>query len=673
MSRETEQAPVNETAGNDAALPLQRFKAALERLERAPAFARRNHIGRLLDTAARLLKTPGGAQAAYGLAPRFDVAGVFAGTDWDHPDRLQAAFVPQTLTEGDRWTVTLECLSLLRLLSLAQGGAVRLGVSAEQAGHYLREVLALNLDYLFERRSEATRARAGLYEAARCTLQHVAEAVGYEDLLEQLVDEIWRLLRQRPIEVGPIRAMITQLATYCYGREYEQASTPAGAERLISALYGPSPASREDPGLEVYAERLRSLDTQRLQEEANACARAMHDTGLSSSYHAVLVRHVIEHEPGLVGAALGLSTTGLDGLLTYRELVTAMITKAVYPETCQCLYGLAALLERAVLHDPGVGPSLWRQLKLPIVPAAQQRIAAGCGTARPPDVFLLAGVISILGQPLGVGQGNNPTCQSARALSLWAYSDPDYLLQLLAWAARDDGVLMTFQGRAISSAFLPEGEAGTVGSDLDPVSLVLVPHLDRVYSEMCRLAARVTPEDPHVHVNPEFHGWRVGAGFAIAVDVATGLLKEYEAFVRLFYACFHPSHNGGHPVIHPQPVGLAATDSRARFVGWHAVTVLRVALDAAGEVRVYFFNPNNDKGQDWGHGVKVSTAGHGEVPGESSLPVAQFASRLYLFHYDPLEVWNTAAVPADEAAEVMRLGKESWAASRVAAPPEAAG
>ena len=42
------------------------------------------------------------------------------------------------------------------------------------------------------------------------------------------------------------------------------------------------------------------------------------------------------------------------------------------------------------------------------------------------------------------------------------------------------------------------------------------------------------------------------------------------------------------------------TDSSARFVGWHAITILRAALDPEGTMRVYFFNPNNDSGQDWG-------------------------------------------------------------------------
>jgi hypothetical protein len=650
-------------AENNLTRPLERFAAALDRLERAPAFARSNHISRVLDTADRALRSDGGAAGLFALADRFDAAGIFANSDWDRPDCLQAHFVPTTLAEGDRWTVTLECLSLLRLLAIAQSTYAHAGISAERATYYLREVLALSLEHIFDRQTEAARVQQDRFRPARSVLRFVAESIGIDTLLDQLVEEIWRLLRQRPIQVEPVRAMITKLAAYCYDPAHAQTTVPVGAERLISALYSPSPASREDPGVAVYAERLSGMDSNRLLEEATAFARSMHDTGLASPYHAALVRHLLGEAPDLIAASLGLSSTGIDSLLTYRDLVQALIDKAVHPETCQCLYGLALLLERAALHYPGVAAALWRQIRLPLTQAVQARLALACGTAQPPDVHLLSGTISVLGQPLGIGQGNNPTCQSARALSLWAYTDPDYLLQLLAWAGRDDGVLMTFHDRQLSSAFLAEGDAGVIGNDLDPVSVVLVPHLDRIYAEMGRLA-QTAGEDPHVYVNPEFHGWRVGRGFAIAVDVATGNLRNYEDFVRLFYACYHPAYNGGSPVIHPQPVGLAATDAMARFLGWHAITLLRVALDHNGDTRVYFFNPNNDSGQDWGNSCKVSTEGNGEAHGESSLPIDQFASRLYLFHYDPLEVADRGAVPADQVASVIQQGRTSWGVGR---------
>lgn len=223
---------------------------------------------------------------------------------------------------------------------------------------------------------------------------------------------------------------------------------------------------------------------------------------------------------------------------------------------------------------------------------------------------------------------------------------------------------MHFEGRAISSATLRAGLSEQLThTHLDPVSLVLVPHLDRIYFEMGRLSAGRF-EDPHKWVNPEFHGWWVGHGFAIAVDVATGHLKDYDDFIRRFYACYHPYYNGNKPVIHPQPAGIAVTDINGAFIGWHAITIIRVATDPEGQVRVYFYNPNNDSGQNWGCGVVVSTEGHGELHGEASLPIAQFVSRLYIFHYDPLEQGEPAAVDAREAADVAVMARESWARER---------
>ncbi len=198
---------------------------------------------------------------------------------------------------------------------------------------------------------------------------------------------------------------------------------------------------------------------------------------------------------------------------------------------------------------------------------------------------------------------------------------------------------------------------------MDAVSLLTVPHLDRIYFEMGRRSAG-RGEDPHKWVNAEFHGEQVAHGFRIAVDVFTGGLKDFEGFIRDFYATYHPYHNGNIPVINPQPAGIAVTDSAARFIGWHAITIQRVALDPSGIMRVYFFNPNNDSGQDWGQGIVTSTHGHGELYGEASLPVSQFVSRLYVFHYDPLEVGDPASVPADDVQAVMRLAQDSWASGR---------
>jgi hypothetical protein len=374
----------------------------------------------------------------------------------------------------------------------------------------------------------------------------------------------------------------------------------------------------------------------------------------------MLVRHLRDRLDDLLPKALGLSSTGHEVLRCYPELVKALIEEAIYPETSQAVYGLTLLLERGALFTPPVAAALWRQIELTLAEPPSAILRQVFGEARPPRVFLLAGVLSLLGQPLGVGQGNNPTCQSVIGISMWAYNDADYLLQLVAWAARDDKVMARFEGKHLSSHDLEPGLAKEVPLDVDPVSLILVPHLDRIYMEMGRLCGE-RDDDLHRWINPEFYGWWVGYGFRVVVDIHTGELDDYEGFVRLFYVRYHPYYNGNLPLIHPQPAGIAVTDSAARLVGRHAITILRVALDPQAEMRVYFYNPNNDSGQDWGQGITCETQGHGEWPGEASLPIAEFASRLYVFHYDPLEYGDVQAVPAAEVERVMALGRDSWA------------
>ena len=642
---------------------VTRFDEALARVTDASRFAKALHVGKVMQLAGRLLCQPEGAGHLYQRAAAIEHSGLFGGTDWAQPEILQADITVQTLRLGGPDDITLECLSELRLLAVAQGELAHPALSAEQAHHYLAQVLALNLDLLFETGGEAIRVRQGRMAAAvRGVLQILVSRIGYDNIIDRLIEEIWRILAQRPVRVDHIKAMITQIAACLYNPAIT-VSNSRGADRLVSALFGPTQASVEDPGLEVYVERLATMDTQALQQEAGGFARAMHDTGLVSAYQPVFLRFALTQSSELVSAALGLSATGRDALLCYQELVYTLIEASVFPDTAQAAYGLALMLERGVLFAPPVAPALWRQLGQTLSASADAAIVQALGDVQPAKVQLIAAVLTVLGLPLGVGQGNNPPCQSARAISMWAYNDPDYLLQMIVWATRDDDLVMHFEGQRLSSKELALTMPAIAPQDVDAVSAVLVPHLDRIYHAMGSLCAD-RDDDPHRWINPEFHGWWVGRGFRLAVDLATGKLHDYEGFVRHFYACYHPMYNGNQPLIYPQPAGLAVTDSAARFVGWHAITIQRVTLDQDEVTRVYFYNPNNDSGQDLGNGVKVSTEGRGERYGESSLPVAEFVSRLYIFHFDPLEHLDPARVPAEDAARVEALARDSWALER---------
>ncbi|MDL9948256.1 hypothetical protein QSJ19_22275 [Gordonia sp. ABSL11-1] len=635
----------------------------------APDYAKSGKVRRVLDSLRRVLSRDGGCAEICRRAAELDAAGVFAGTDWDQPDILIPALAGGSLRSEHVDTVVLEVTSELRILAIAIGDHARPDMSADDARRFLSQILAMNLELLLSAPSEAERVQQGKTSTlSRTVFAYIVEQIGLGDVLDQLVDEIWRILRQRPIQVDHVKAMITRIAVYRNESDVDLGTSAQGLDRLTTALFGPTEACRDDPGVDLYLSRLAAMDAEGLEFEARGLARAMHDTGLVSAYHATLIGYLVDENVHLLPEALGVSEVGRTCLLRYPDLVHELILRTVHPHSAQCVYGLSLLLDRGTLYQPPVVPSLWRQLSLKLSPTVRERLHSAFGPAVEPEALLLGGLLSMLGQPLGVGQGDNPTCQSARALSMWAYNDPDYLTQVVAWAARDDEVIAHFEGQPISSVKSVGGVANADPIDLDPVSLLVVPHLDRIYAEMVRRCAD-RPGDPHRWVNPEFHGWWSARGFRINVDVETGDLIDLDDFIRQFYAAYHPDHNGHQPLIHPQPAGVAVTDSAARYVGWHAITILRVAPDTNGDIRVYFFNPNNDSGQDWGDSVVVGTAGNGERPGEGSLPFEQFASRLYIFHADPLEDGAVDGVPADAVQRVVGYIERSWGVGRMGEQP----
>lgn len=646
----------------------RRFLEALDALEAASPIGKALHQNHVHEMALRLLKEPEGPQTLYRHAPRFDRAGVFAGSDWAQPTRLRPEFVAQSLHQRGL-ALAIECLNQLRFLAIANGDYEHPDLTAEDARDFLERVLGLNLDLLFPGYSEASRIAhtetPELMEGVQRLFQMLVESLGAGGILSSVVEEAERILRQRPIMLRQVRlALATAAETVAL---HEGTEVDARVEVLINAIYGPTPLARSAESLEAYHARLSSLDESALIREAEAAGDVMWATGLVAPQHAVLLRYLNDTRPDLIGYALRVELTGLSALAVHGSLVRELIDVAVHAETAQCIYGLANLLVGGDIFFPPIAPSLRRLIGMQIAPNVGEELQLVMRRDAPfhqlpPRAILIAGALSVLGQPLGIGQGDNPTCQAARAISLWAQVDGGYLLELLAQAARDDSLTMHFEGEPIRSDALPPGMAGELHTELDPVSLILVPHLDRIYAEMSRRVAG-RGDDGHRWINPEFHGWWVHRGFALALDVTTGAITDFDAFVRLFYASYHPDYRGEAELIYPQPIGIAATDYHGVYLGWHAISIQRVAPDNTGETRVYFFNPNNDGGQQWGQGVATSTAGQGELAGESSLPFHQFASRVYLFHYNLREHGDPAVVPHQEVARVTELACASWGAS----------
>lgn len=641
----------------------QEFDGILDELARAESPTDALHRARLFNCAEQMLARDEGIDELWRQAHRFDEAGVFAGGPWADPSRLQVSLVAGTM-RGPGQTPVLETLSELRMLAIARERAHSDAISAEEARQFLSEVLAHDLSYLIsaEGATESERAANDRYRRSHQRLfELIANEIGIGQVLGEVVDEAQQILAQRPISTWSVRRMISR-AWRWVEREGLQGDDVDRLHRLVRAATGPTVLSRRHQTPRKYQAALRDCGREQLENEARIMAGAMKRSGLVAPQHAVLVRYANEHHEDLLAVALGLHDGGVVDLQQNADLVHRVIDAAVFGSTASCLYGLADALDRNLFARPEVSAGIERLLNLELLDDVKAHLSAhrSADETIDPSGVLLAGVVAVLGQPLGVGQGNNPTCQSARGISLWAQHDPAHLVELIIAAARDGRVELMFDGQRVGSDQVVGGVATSLDLDLDPVSIVLVPHLDRLYVEFMRRSIYRT-EDAHKWVNPALYGRWVQHELASAFsDVAQTTVWGFATFVRRFFATHHPHYSGGHRLMYPNPVGLVVTNHQARYLGPHAVSIQRIDEDPEGWMRVYFYNPNNEGRQDWGHGVVVSVSGHGELPGESSLPFDDFAARVYAFHYNPNESGDLTAVDDQRVAEVVDAARTSW-------------
>lgn len=639
------------------AVHSKKFDAALERLQSAKALVKATYQTPLFQIADALFSSAEGLPALLKFAPRFQQAGVFAGGGWDDPARLQPPLVRGSLEAGGIFPV-VEALSELRMLALALEHSSSPRVTSAEARAFLEEALILNLDLLFPQSTEAQRIAPGPWQdKAERLFTFLGEQLGLGNLSEALIAELEAICAQRPINTQPVIRIIEMMGHLPSHKSAESLDLL----RYRSAVHGPSALSQTQTSLTDYRAALLELGPTQLKHEAQCFGVSLRATGLGSRHHAVLLRRLRAQAPDLLPLALQLNNVGEAELTQNQQLAHQLLKVSILPACATAIYGFARMLERSLLSRNEVAAGLRRLVDLDLSADSRKKLLAGVSPNQgvTANSLLVAGAISVLGQPLGVGQGRNPTCQAARGLSLWSQHAPGYLLELLASAARDDLIQMRFEGTVLRSNELSGGLARTVDPDLDPVSLILTPHLDRVYDDMMRRVASRS-EDGHKWANPGLYGRWVPHGFASIMDKSTGLVSHYEAFLRRFYATHHPSYNDGYELIYPNPVGIMVTNTHGDLLGLHAVSLQRIKADPEGQLRAYFFNPNNESRQDWGQGVKPSISGHGEDEGESSLTFVEFASRLYAFHYNPYEEGDAFAVPESTIALITDMAKASW-------------
>lgn len=642
---------------------VERFTHALNELDQAVPFAKSMYQTDVYQEASRLMESLEGMELLFGFSNRFEEAGVFTAGPWEDAPKLQPPLVAGSLKTKGLGSI-IEILSDLRMLSIARGDYNHPTMSAEEAGEFLNEVLALNLGLLFPGETEEARIeqqeQAEQLDRSQRFFKFLFTKVSSEALTGTIQSEIERLTAQRPIMVTRVASMIQMAKKLIKNSEAGALEQPA-LEKYIMAVEGSSPLIEKTSSLNDYRNQLKGLTEDELSTEADVFSKSMQETGLVASQHAILVRYLCRSKPEILPNALSLSDKGKANLEEHFDLVKVLIKVGIHPATRQAIYGLAKLLDRGVLSHSPVTPGLRRLVELDIRPEVRKDLLSVYENRQglTANTILLAGVISVLGQPLGVGQGLNPTCQSARGISLWAQHAPGYLLELIPRAARDGDIDLEFEGIPLHSKDLIGGLAPDLHKELDPVSLVLVPHLDRIYNEMMtRVALR--GEDGHRWVNPAFYGNWVQNGFNSVIEPITGAVTDYPGFVRLFYATHHPDYND-YEMIYPNPVGIFITNVHGKLLGLHAVTILRIdSTPASDAYRIYFYNPNNDSSQNWGQDIEPTVSGNGEQEGECSLPFDEFVSRLYAFHYNPYEQGDSFAVGDDITEKIERLAKESW-------------
>ena len=588
-------------------------------------------------------------------------AGFFKGTSWEDEAVLNASLVGGTLKSGGLNTV-YEIISELRLMAISEGKIHSESMTSKDALRFLEEITVSNLDLLFPDASEEQR---NVDDETRKKIQSLFgflrnEIIDPDRINKRLASELEMICAQRPI--------ITDRAHHIIRTIKEQMTTAQSddiAPRLqlfIDAVYAPSKRAAE-LDVDEYEAWINDekTGTSDLEAECTALSEPLRETGLSSPYHALLLRR-IQDDRHLIAKLLRLNSYGLAEMETHHPLIRQIIDQACHPSTSRFVYGLAVMLERNLLARQPVESGLARLLEITIHPEVEllvkkSRPDSSCSAQQ----LIVSDTICLLGQPLGIGQGWNPTCQSARGISLWSRHAPGSVLEMIDTVATANEMEMRFEGQMINSSQLTEGLAKEFDYNLDAVSVVLVPHLDLIYFEMMRRASG-RADDPHKWVNPAMYGEWIPTGFTSPYNYLTNAISNYEQFLRTFYASHHPEYNGMQDLTYPNPVGIFLTAANGKLLGFHAVSILRVAK-YEDEYRIYFLNPNNEGRQKWQSDIQPTVAGNGEVPGESSLPFYQFASRLYAFHFKPSDADGLDKVASDEIEKVTDIAKNSWGTS----------
>ncbi len=572
----------------------------------------------VLEEATALLNEPNGLVKLFKYAHLFDEAGVFAGKPWENLRNLNPSLVRGTLHAGGIMA-TAEILSNLRILAIARGDYEHPDMSPYDANEFLTKVMALNLDLLLMKETEENRVNQ-LYKDKQASeiLEFISEHRFSPLVFRSLYQEVENLAVQRPIVTNKILKLIDSAKRLAGGLEESDSSLM----QYENAVYSPSKLATT--GLDRYEKKLKISDEELLIREAKQLRASMNQTGLVSEFHVLFLNYINEEKPDLLKHLLVLDKTANENLSINPSVISSLITSSITVQTKNSIYSLMRLLQRGIFSDEFVD-EIKKLVNVPIHENIKNTLTTVYKITDTDGLraLIVSGIINVLGQPLGLGQGFNPTCQSTRALSYWSQKEPVMLLKMYIHFLEQEEITMEFEGKTIFSNTLPHVPLFDQ-ENIDTVSVLLLSHLDALYFDMLQ-TAKEREQDSHKWINPAFHIKGVWTEFS---DVYSD-----PDFRARFYWHYHPTDN---PTVNeglPQPAGITIYNQSGQILGAHAVLIQRVAYDPGGSLRVYFYNPNNDSLQLWGNNIRTSVFGNGEYEGESSLLFDDFLYFLYAFHY----------------------------------------
>lgn len=639
------------------------FEQSLQEFLAAGDIVKRDKAQKLSSQIHLLARTPSGLKHLYDRSLLLESNGFFNGTPWQDTSVLVPGLIKGTLQAGHP-NSSYEVISDLRILARLNKFDDLPDDERELLNSYLEEAVVHNLEFAFRELSEESRLLMPKAEVQKAfsLFEFLLKNISFERIKSKIAEELEMLCAQRLIVTVEVRKLIELVADQLELDSNDPVDNVL--QFFVNALYSPSALTADGPPPAVYDKKLRGQSKVVLEREAQRLGYYLGKTGLSNPYLAVLLRYLAENHPQLIPTALALRKSGMVEWERHQEFILKIIKETVMVGNHYCLYGLSRVLEKNLFSRRVVRISYQNLRLVNIHPNVQKRILKSMlepQTDVTAKQYLMGAVLRILGQPLGIRQGNNATCQSARGISLWCQHAPAKLINMIITVCSRNNLVMHFENQELESLKLAKGLVDKLDYQLDAVSVVLVPHLDKIYSEMMRRASG-RGEDPHKWVNSAFYGHWVQMGFAGAYDYLTGSIRDFKGFIRRQYLALHPEYNGGNGIVYPSPVGIFITSSAGKMVGFHAISILRVKKSPEeGIHRIYFLNPNSEGRQDWGQGIKPSVYGHGEMPGESSLPFEELAARIYAFHYNPLTMNNEAPeIPEKLIDKVYALARESW-------------